>query len=322
MGNLLGRAKVIEELRDELARTEAALQKHLESAAHELDAEQKKRKAAENEIAASLVAADVLRAQVTAVRADEALALESVAEARKAHDEHALLVKRILTAQQKYGVTAAWPGVKRHAAATGTAAAELARVPSARALARAEAAAARLGDLGGEGARSALAEAEDDKIASMLWPRPLGDYSVALRGGRTLATLGVRLQPDTANGSSGLGGSAFDTARIGAGILHRLPLGAAFGLSVIYDPVSKAVEEGSASLLIGRAAASGAYATAASTEGGLALAHALASVDHTGELSLGARWLISSTCRVETRSALDVNSKRMTKMGAHITITI
>ncbi|KAJ1636144.1 hypothetical protein T492DRAFT_862287, partial [Pavlovales sp. CCMP2436] len=100
MGNLLGRAKVIEELRDELARTEAALQKHLESAAHELDAEQKKRKAAENEIAASLVAADVLRAQVTAVRADEALALESVAEARKAHDEHALLVKRILTAQQ------------------------------------------------------------------------------------------------------------------------------------------------------------------------------------------------------------------------------
>jgi hypothetical protein len=341
MGNLFGRQE-IQELREELARTEAALQKHREAAAHELDTEQRRRKAAEVDAAARAAATERLKADVEAAKGEALAAEEAALAARKAHDEHALLVKRVLTAQRKYGVGLAWPGVPS-ASDASTEAARLAASPSSSSSALlgrgALDASARVGELSGHSARLALAEAEDLALAALLWPRPLGDVSATVRTPSTLFKLGLELPglpglldgalggsgAMTAGGSGsaaagaggggagggggsggGLSTSVVDSARLSAGLIHRLlPLGGsvarggaaeppdadstgtttpaagaagaaatvgggmplALGLCAIYDPVFKSIEHCQLSLLAGRAVAAD-YGASASTGGG------------------------------------------------------
>uniref|UniRef100_A0A7R9UMC9 Uncharacterized protein n=1 Tax=Diacronema lutheri TaxID=2081491 RepID=A0A7R9UMC9_DIALT len=188
-----------------------------------------------------------------------------------------------------------------------------------------------MADVGGGAVRTALAEAEDDALAALLWPRPLGDVSVAVRTGRSCAQLGLVLTPGPGLGgptSGAAGPSAIDTARVAAGVFHRLPSAAvALGASAVYCPTTKGFDEANCALLVGRgASAGGAARTAAlvSAAGGssIAFSHALASIDHTGELSLGARWLLGGNCRLDARTSVDVNSKRVCKAGAHLTFSL
>jgi hypothetical protein len=314
MGNIFGRAE-IEELKEELMRTEQALQKHLEAAAHELDAEVRRRKAAEADAAAAAATSAKLEDDVAGARADEAAALQAAADARRAHDEHALLVKRVLTAQRKYGVELAWPGVPTAADASAEAAA-LARSPSERALLRAGAGARAGGNM------TADMDLDARPLAALLWPRELGDFTVSARDGRTLATAGVLL-PGL---SAGLAG-ALDTARLGLGVIHTFPiLGLACGASALYDPVLKTIDDGALAVLLvggggggrgsGRCALgfgprSGGAVLDGAGAAAVALGHARAVLDASGDLELGSRWLLcgGANVSVDAMAAVNLNSQ-------------
>lgn len=304
MGNIFGRAE-IERLQAELESTQQALEQQRQRAAAELEAEQRQRAAAESELGACDAAASSLRTELAAVRQEEEQAREAAAAARKAHDEHALLVKRILTAQQEYGVRASLAGVPSPAAA----AERIAREPSQGALSRVDASAWAL-EAPAVLARMLADRERDEERAALLGAgigaeaAGIGDLSLELRGAATSAVLGLTVR-GAAGG--GLSSSPFDAAVLGGGIMHRLSFGA-LGASAVYDPVAKSIDEARVSMLLLPPPADGSARPSA---------RLLASMDHTGELALAHSWRPTRALTLKTNLGIDVNKSSCARARAH-----
>mmetsp|Transcript_19008 Transcript_19008/g.49019 ORF Transcript_19008/g.49019 Transcript_19008/m.49019 type:complete len:311 (-) Transcript_19008:311-1243(-) len=307
MGNIFGRAE-IDRLQGELESVQQALEQERQRAAAQLEAEQRRRAAAQAELSACSSTAASLRTELEAVQHEEQQAREAAAAARKAHDEHALLVKRILTAQQEHGVRASLAGVPSPAAA----AERIARAASEGALSRVDATAARALEAPAEVARMLADRERDEERATLLGAgigaegAGFGDVSVEFRGIATSAILGLSMRNAA---SAGLSSNPFDAARVGAGIMHRLSFGA-LGASAIYDPVAKSIDEARVSLMMVPPPAD------PTAQPGARL---LASMDHTGELSLAHSWRMRALT-LKTNLGIDVNKSAISKYGAHVTV--